>query len=135
MLGVALLASLLSRAATWTSPNGVVLAYEEAGGGAEITECSLSEGFSGGLEIPSRLGSLPVRSIEGRAFAGCSGLTSVSIPAGVTDIGYRAFSGCSGVTSVTIPKGVTNIKGKAFSGCYGLTSVAIPEGVTSKYMI
>ncbi|MBR2716334.1 MAG: leucine-rich repeat protein, partial [Oscillospiraceae bacterium] len=33
----------------------------------------------------------------------------VTIPAGVTSIGYIAFWGCSSLTSVTIPEGVTDI--------------------------
>ena len=35
------------------------------------------------------------------AFSGCSGLTSLTIPSGVTSIGKSAFSGCSGLTSLT----------------------------------
>ena len=70
-------------------------------------------------------------SIGDSAFCGCSSLTSVTIPEGVTSIGYQTFNGCSGLTSVTIPEGVTSIDGGAFCGCSGLTSVTIPEGVTS----
>ena len=65
------------------------------------------------------------------AFSGCSGLTSLTIPSGVTSIGYRAFSGCSGLTSLTIPSSVTEIGESAFQGCSGLTSLTIPSGVTS----
>ena len=36
-------------------------------------------------------------------FAGCSGLTSLTLPSGVTSIGKSAFSGCSGLRSLTIP--------------------------------
>ena len=53
----------------------------------------------------------------------------VTIPEGVTEIGYSAFEGCTGLTSVTIPAGVTEIGDGAFEGCTGLTSVTIPEGV------
>ena len=69
--------------------------------------------------------------IGDKAFSGCTGLTSVTIPNSVTSIGGGAFSGCSGLTSVTIPNSVTSIGGSAFSGCRGLTSVTIPNSVTS----
>ena len=65
------------------------------------------------------------------AFYGCSGLTSLTLPSGVTSIGYRAFEGCSGLTSLTIPSSVTEIGNYAFYGCSGLTSLTIPSGVTS----
>ena len=65
------------------------------------------------------------------AFYGCSGLTSLTIPSGVTSIGRGAFEGCSGLTSLTIPSGVTSIGSEAFRGCSGLTSLIIPSGVTS----
>ena len=65
------------------------------------------------------------------AFSGCSGLTSLTIPSGVTSIGKSAFSGCSGLTSLTLPSSVTSIGGDAFYGCSGLTSLTIPSGVTS----
>jgi hypothetical protein len=65
------------------------------------------------------------------AFFGCSGLTSITIPNGVTSIGNNAFRSCSDLTSIIIPNSVTSIGYEAFSGCFGLTSITIPNGVTS----
>ena len=65
------------------------------------------------------------------AVYGCSGLTSLTIPSSVTEIGWYAFEDCSGLTSFTIPFGVTSIGSWAFSGCSGLTSLTIPSSVTS----
>ena len=62
---------------------------------------------------------------------GCTSLTSVYIPDGVTSIGNYAFYYCTSLTSVYIPDGVTSIESSAFYGCTSLTSVYIPEGVTS----
>ena len=64
------------------------------------------------------------------AFKGCSGLTSLTLPAGITEISSYAFSSCSGLTSLTIPDRITSIGDDAFYGCSGLTSITIPNGVT-----
>ena len=64
-------------------------------------------------------------------FSGCSSLTSITIPNGVTSIGKSAFSKCSSLTSITIPNRVTSIGGSAFSNCRSLTSITIPSRVTS----
>ena len=72
-----------------------------------------------------------VTSIGGCAFSGCTSLASIIIPEGVTSIGEWVFSGCSNLTSITIPEGVTSIGEHAFYGCSSLTSITIPEGVTS----
>ena len=71
-----------------------------------------------------------ITTIGQAAFAGCSALTSVTIPNSVTTIGEYAFYGCKALTSVTIPNSVTEIGGHAFSDCSALTSVTIPNSVT-----
>ena len=68
--------------------------------------------------------------IAGDAFFDCKGLTSVTIPDSVTNIGMGAFHRCTGLTSVTIPNSVTFIGIDAFFNCTGLTGVMIPNSVT-----
>jgi len=72
-----------------------------------------------------------VTSIRSSAFEGCTGLTSITIPASVTSIGSSAFRGCTDLTSITIPASVTSIGSSAFFGCTDLTSITIPASVTS----
>ena len=71
-----------------------------------------------------------VTKIGSCAFDGCSGLTSLTLPSGLTWIGSYAFRGCIGLTSLTLPSGLARIADDAFSGCIGLTSLTLPSGVT-----
>ncbi|MDE6736923.1 MAG: leucine-rich repeat domain-containing protein, partial [Treponemataceae bacterium] len=57
------------------------------------------------------------------AFYGCTSLTDVTIPEGVTSIGVRAFEGCTSLTSVTIGDDVTEIGEYAFYDCTSLTTI------------
>ena len=58
-------------------------------------------------------------------------MTSITLPSGVTSIGWYAFYECNGLTSITLPSGLTSIDGHAFQDCYGLTSINLPSGLTS----
>ena len=71
-----------------------------------------------------------ITSIGDFAFYGCSRLTSLNLPAGITSIGEYAFKGCSGLTSLTLPAGITKIGSETFEGCSGLTSLNLPTGIT-----
>lgn len=96
-----------------------------------------------------------ITEIAGYAFYHASGVTEVTIPGTVTDIGdyafagmpdlvkinYNAssasdasigkyvFSGCSGVTSLTIGNSVKEIPSNMFNGLVGLTELSIPSNV------
>ena len=82
-------------------------------------------GPGGGVVIPRTLSGLPVTSIEHKAFAGCTNLASVTIPATVTSIGVQAFAGCSGLTNVMIPSSVTSLGEGAFVDCDRLTGITV----------
>ena len=88
-------------------------------------------GSANELIIPNAINGLPVTIIEDGAFAGCTGLKSVTIPNSVTRIGFGAFAACTDLMSIKIPTGVTTIGDSAFYGCSKLTSLTIPDGAGS----
>jgi len=136
----------------WTytvSGSSASVGYMNGDGGG----CAIPFTTTGAIAIPSSLGEYPITRIESFAFAYCSGLTSVTIPDGVTSIGAYAFLDCDSLTNVIIPDSVTDINLLAFEGTpfysnrpdglvvFGKTAfgvkgecpsvVAIPDGVTS----
>ena len=117
---------------TWTYE----IYYESTGAIAAITgKVAISPKPTGAVTIPSTLGGYPVTIIDNEAFFGCSGMTEVTIPEGVREIGVYAFQGCSSLTRVIIPDSVKSIYGFAFYKCSSLVSVSLPyslQGVVNE---
>lgn len=88
------------------------------------------------LRIPQAVDDLPVVAIAGEAFAGCTDLVSVQIPASIETIdAYRLFDGCISLTEIQVDEnnpcytsedGVLFSKGKT-------TLIACPPGMTGNY--
>ena len=66
-----------------------------------------------------------IKEIGGGAFEGSTGLTAVTLPEGMTEVG--GFKNCWSLTNVVIPASVTRICGEAFSHCYSLPTVTLPD--------
>ena len=64
-------------------------------------------------------------------FQGCSSLTEVYIPGGISSIGVRAFEKCANLKSVTIPESLSYIGIYAFKECECLECITIPDSVTT----
>jgi hypothetical protein len=71
-----------------------------------------------------------ITSIDTGAFTWCKNLKIINIPNSVTTIGNNAFNGCETLISVKIPDGITEISDSTFYNCYDLTNVDIPASVT-----
>lgn len=79
------------------------------------------------IELPNSIVSIGSES-EGYVFSGCTGLTTIKIPAGVKNIVRYAFSS-SGLKTVELPDGLESIGNSSFRSCTGLESVVIPDNV------
>ena len=58
------------------------------------------------------------------AFSGCGGLTAVTFPSSLTEIGLSAFAS-SGIAEVTIPESVTTMNSNVFASCPKLSKVVL----------
>ena len=135
------------------TPSGHTLYYNIVNGHAEVVRPGIGSTYdnyvSGDLTIPSTVThNNTTYSVTALAsfssygtFEGCSGLTSVTIPASITLIGNYAFLRCNGLTSVTYTGTIAQWCNIAFySGINTphslnindnlITELVIPEGVT-----
>ena len=109
--------------------------YNIEGSNATVTHSPIpfhSNFYTGDVTIPETVThngtTYPVTKIGESAFAGCTGVTSVSIPNSVTYIDDEAFDGCSGLTNMTIPASVNHIGSAVFMYCTGLSSIVVASG-------
>lgn len=129
---------------------GLVYALNADGQSYTVTDAGTSTAKTY-VNIPATYEGKPVTAIGERAFYARSGLVSVFVPEGVTEIGASAFDGCfnaefilpstlqkigdsafklcSKLTAVQLPAGLTEISASAFEACDGLVSVQIPDNV------
>ena len=68
-------------------------------------------------------------SMNGYIFSGCTALTSVTLPANLTNISKECFKKCTSLTNITIPDTVESIGIYAFAECSRLSSIKLPCGV------
>lgn len=97
--------------------------------GADITITGLVKPAKGSVVVPATLVGKPVVALQWSAFIGQTGMTAISLPASLTQIGDSAFANCEKLRSVTIPKNA-QLGNRVFDGCFALASIAVAPGST-----
>ena len=82
--------------------------------------------FSSASSLTNIVWGAKLKEIGSRAFSN-TGLTEVTVPAGVETIPSYAFSSCSKLQKVTLPDSVTEIGAYAFSDCRQLAEINVPS--------
>ncbi len=71
--------------------------------------------------------------IEDGAFAGCTSLTSITIPEFITEIGANAFAGCTGLETITIESETPPAIGEGAFSDTNDCPIIVPAGTTETY--
>ena len=134
LAGALLFSALQAQAAVGESFKLGVLQYtilteNETGGTVSVER---NGQLSGDIKIPKvvKKGAIKYNVTELRPFAffEAGGLTSVTVPEGVTTIGERAFYSCKGLTKVTLPATLTKMGDSVFYKRLALKEISVaPE--------
>ena len=125
---------------TITIPNSITAIPEECFGDctslASLTLGSgvkdIAYGAFGGCGLTSL--TIPAGvTTENHCFAGCTKLTSIDFLEGVSGIGEYSFAGCTSLTSFTVPNSLRGIGMAAFADCTSLTSIRLPNTSIGRY--
>ena len=97
-----------------------------------MDNCIIEKDIKRLIAAGKNVSSIPsgVKNIGAGAFA-YSSITSIEIPASVTQISAEAFCQCYDLSSVVLNEGLVNIETRAFVYCQALHEITIPTSVTS----
>lgn len=84
------------------------------------------------LSIPDEIEGCPVTAIASGAFLNLTGITAVTVPAGVTSIGDGAFMGCASLKSVTIAAARCELGKMVFMGCDRALVISAPQNSSAQ---
>ena len=115
--------------ATGTYSGAVVIHEKVTYNNREYTVTAIAASAFSGKSITSVVIPATISQISSQAFYKCTSLNSVTIAEGCEVINANAFFGCSALLSITIPSTVKRIEELAFGDCTALASVDLPEGL------
>jgi len=135
--GIALMPAAMSFAEVPTDVSGKHYRLDEQRQTAELTYLSYDslnvDAYRGELEVPAEVqvdgAQYRVTGVTPFACVYCEGLTSVTLPEGVTRIGFGAFSDCPNLAAVSLPTSLTTLGDWAFYRDGALQQAIVPEAV------
>jgi len=77
-------------------------------------------GISGEVTIPDTYNGQKVVAVAVNGFKYCTGITGLTIPRSITEIGNSAFESCYNIIEINMGDGVITIGINAFKGCWAL---------------
>ena len=112
--------------AKWTQSGSEKIVFSVDANGV-LTGVSGLSGSDITVEIPSEVNGITVTEIGKDVFKDNKNVGRLIISDSVTKLGYRMCSGCTALSEVRLPAGLTVIPDEAFDGCSSLRTVNFPD--------
>ena len=81
------------------------------------------------IEIPARIGGMPVSSVAKEAFRGRADIEEVILPDGIEMIDVKAFEDCTALRRVRFPESLHFLRTECFQRCGALETAELPAGL------
>lgn len=78
------------------------------------------------IDIPAKVGNIPIREIAMGAFADYTRLNDIKIASGIEGLGSSVFEGCCALKRVDLPSSITSVGTNAFKDCINLETIRMP---------
>ena len=91
------------------------------------------DGQEENVEIPNEINGISVTALGASLFNGCDFIKSITIPNGISLIGFRTFYNCSSLKNIILANTLTTINSNAFDSCSSLEEIIIPKTVKTIY--
>ena len=135
--GIALMPAAMCFAEVQTDVSGKHYRLDEQRKTAELTYLTYdslnADTYRDNLDVPAEIGVYgtwyQVTGVTSFACVYCEGLTSVTLPEGMTRIGFGAFSDCPNLAAVSLPTSLTTLGDWAFYRDGALQEATVPEAV------
>lgn len=106
------------------------ITYQIAPSGTEAIAVNYT-GNSPRVKIADKYAGVRVLDVGEAAFAGCTTLQEIILPADLGDIGDKAFLGCTALKTVDFNNAMQSIGASTFENCSALQTIRLPSTLTT----
>ena len=87
--------------------------------------------LSNEVVVPEFINNLPVTKIDDNAFLNCEGITKITLPVSIEELGSSCFKGCTSLIEIEGTSNLSIIKDSTFEGCRNLSIFPDLSNVTA----
>lgn len=87
------------------------------------------DGPGGSVNVPARLGTIPVGILDNVLFADNLKVSSITVGYGIEELGDYVFTGAKSLSSINLPDSISVIGDAVFKECISLSAITLPAAL------